>query len=87
MDFFEFLKISTIGPKHLRLNDDVLRLIREFMEQSKIILMCKYCECVLLTEKNNTMFMHIEYFTDTDTDTHVCYDCSKFKNLKMYIGF
>tara|TARA_Y100000389_G_C17454614_1_gene517230 strand:+ start:591 stop:902 length:312 start_codon:yes stop_codon:yes gene_type:complete len=86
MDFFEFLKISTIGPQHLRLNEDVLRLIQELMNDEKVLLMCKYCECTLLTEKKNEMCMHIEYFTDTNTDTHVCYDCSKFKNVKRYFG-
>lgn len=90
MDFFEFLKISTIGPQHLRLNEDVLRLIQEFVQEfvqeSKVLLICKYCECVLLTEKNNTMLMHIEYFTHTDTDTHVCYNCSRFKDVKKYFG-
>ena len=75
MDFFEFLKISTIGPQHLRLNEDVLSLILELMQESKVLLICKHCECVLLTEKNNTMFMHVEYFTNTDTDTHVCSNC------------
>ena len=85
MDFFEFIKISTIGPERLRLNEDVLRLIREFMTP-KVLLVCKYCECTLLMEKNDEICMHIEYFTDTNTDTHVCYDCSKFKNVKRYFG-
>lgn len=82
MDFFEFVKISTIGPLHLRLNEDVLRLIRDFMNETKVLLVCRYCECTLLTENNNDMCIHIEYFTDANTDTHVCYDCSKFKNKK-----
>ena len=89
MDFFELLKISTIGPSHLRLNEDVLRLIREFMKEPKVIiplLMCKHCECLLLTENNNEMVMHIEYFTDTTTDAHICYDCSHFRNVKRYFG-
>ena len=84
MDFFEFLKISTKGPQHLRLNEDVLILIRDLMNDPKVLLVCKYCKCKLLTEKNNEMSMHIEYFTDTYTDTHVCYDCSKFKTVKKY---
>lgn len=90
MDFFEFLKISTIGPQHLRLNEDVLRLIHKFMQEPKVLLVCQQCECVLLTEKNNEMFMHIEYFTtlnlSNDTKTHICYNCSKFKNMKKYFG-
>ena len=86
MDFFEFLKISTIGPQHLRLNEDLLRLIQEFMQEPKVLLICTHCECLLLTEKNNTMFMHIEYFTDNDTDKHVCYNCSRFKEVKKYFG-
>lgn len=84
MDFFEFLKISTIGPQHLRLNEDVLRLIHEFIQEPKVLLICQQCECVLLTEKNNEMFMHIEYFTHNDTDTHICYNCSRFKDVKKY---
>jgi hypothetical protein len=86
MDFFEFLKISTIGPQHLRLNEDVLRLIHEFMQEPKVLLICQQCECVLLTDKNNEMFMHIEYFTHNDTDTHICYNCSRFKDVKKYFG-
>lgn len=86
MDFFEFLKISTIGPQHLRLNEDVLRLIHEFMQKPKVLLICQQCECVLLTEKNNEMFMHIEYFTHNDTDTRICYNCSRFKDVKKYFG-
>jgi len=85
MDFCELVKISTVGPAHLRLNEDVLRLIRDFMNET-ILLVCKHCECILLMERNNQMCMHIEYFTDTHTDTHVCYDCSKFKNAKKYFG-
>lgn len=86
MDFFEFLKISSIGPQHLRLNEDVLRLIHEFMQEPRVLLICQQCECVLLTEKNNEMFMHIEYFTNIDTDTHICYNCSRFKEVKKYFG-
>lgn len=92
MDFFEFLKISTIGPQHLRLNEDILRLIHEFMQEPKVLLICQKCECVLLTEKNNEMLMHIEYFTHSIciqnifTDTHICYNCSKFKDMKKYFG-
>ena len=86
MDFLEFLKISTIGPQHLRLNEDVLMLIQEFMQEPKVLLICNHCECALLTEKNNTMFMHIEYFTHNDKDTHVCYNCSRFKDVKKYFG-
>ena len=86
MYFFEFLKISTIGPQHLRLNEDVLRLIHEFIQEPKVLLICQQCECVLLTEKNNEMFMHIEYFTHIDTDTHICYNCSRFKDVEKYFG-
>lgn len=84
MDFFEFIKISTIGPPHLRLNEDVLRLIQEFMSEPQILLVCKNCECTLLTERNNKMCMEIEYFTNIDTDTHVCYNCSRFRNAKKF---
>lgn len=56
------------------------------MKETKLLLMCKYCQCKLLTEKDNAMCMHIEYFTDTNSDTHVCYDCSSFKNVKRYFG-
>uniref|UniRef100_A0A6C0IXF5 Uncharacterized protein n=1 Tax=viral metagenome TaxID=1070528 RepID=A0A6C0IXF5_9ZZZZ len=86
MDFFELLKISTIGPQHLRLNEDVLRLIQEFMQEPKVLLICKHCECVLLSEKKNIMFMHIEYFTDIEYISHVCYNCSRFKDVKKYFG-
>ena len=85
MYFFEFLKISTLGPPHLRLNEDVLRLIKDFMnETTKVLLVCHGCECKLITEKNSKMMMHIEYFTDNDTDTHICYNCSRFKNKTRY---
>jgi hypothetical protein len=84
--FLEFIKIATVGPRHLRLNEDVLRLIGAFMQETKIILICKYCGCELLTEKNNKMFMQIEYFTDNSSDTHFCYDCSKFRNVKRFFG-
>ena len=84
MDFFEFLKISTLGPPHLCLNEDVLRLIRDFMKEPKLLVVCKCCACKLLTQQNNQMIMHTEYFTDTNTDTHICYDCSRFKNMKKW---
>ena len=85
MDFFELLKISTLGPPHLRLNEDVLRLIKYFMDNTtKVLLVCHCCECKLLTEKNSEMIMHIEYFTDNNTDTHICYNCSRFKNNTKY---
>ena len=85
MDFFELLKMSTLGPPHLRLNEDVLRLIKYFMDDTiKVLLVCHDCECKLLTEKNSEMIMHIEYFTDNNTDTYICYNCSRFKNTTRY---
>ena len=86
MDFFEFIKISTIGPPHLRLNEDVLRLIREFMNDEKTMLWCNRCGCTLLTEKNHKLCMKIEYFTDINTETHICYNCSSFRNVQKCFG-
>lgn len=86
MDFFELVKISTMGPLHLRLNQDVLRLIQKFMQKPKFILVCNKCNCTLLTERNEELFMKIEYFTDTNTDTHTCFDCYKFKGMKKYLS-
>lgn len=80
MNFFEFLKITTIGPQHLRLNEDVLRLIHDFIHEPNVLLICEQCKCVLLTEENNQMFMHTKYFTHNDISKHICYNCSRNLN-------
>lgn len=78
MDFFELVKLSTIGPLHLRLNQDVLELIKEKMHASKDLLKCDVCQCTVLKDVNGTISMQIQYFTNTTTDTHTCFNCSRW---------
>lgn len=86
MDFFELVKISTIGPEHLRLNEDILRLIKEHMKVSKVLLSCRVCGCALLKEMHGVLEMEITYFSDMQTNTHVCYNCSRFNGMEKFMS-
>lgn len=85
MDFFELYKICTIGPSHLRLPDDVLRLIKYYVQLDESSLRCHTCNVIVLRYVDNLMSMDLPYFTDMYANTHTCYNCSKYKHLKMYI--
>ena len=82
MDFKELLKISTVGPSYLRLNQDILRLIKQHMDGPRPLLTCNVCCCTLIQEVNDNLVMSKSYFTDIKKHTHSCYNCSRYKNTK-----
>lgn len=88
MDFFELLKISTAGPPHLRLNEDVLRVIHEFTKAPRVALACGTCRCALLTDRDGRLYMETTYFCDASGDAacYTCYGCSRFRGQRRFMS-
>lgn len=76
---WEFVKVCTVGPPHLRLCPDIVRLIIEFAMRTDL-LHCQSCDTLLLSLQNSVMLQHETYFHVAEQ--LVCYQCSKFHNLK-----
>ena len=75
--WFEFLKITTTGPPHLRLNCDLRQLIHEIGHRDKEILKCS-CGAVLLIEREGKFMQIMKYYLLADA--YFCRDCSPWSD-------
>tara|TARA_Y100000741_G_C18115795_1_gene502889 strand:+ start:448 stop:762 length:315 start_codon:yes stop_codon:yes gene_type:complete len=73
-EWYEFLKITTVGPAHLQLNADLRQTIYEAaQEEEKEILTCQCGKAVLVERKGNLVQLTRYYLID---DNYYCRDCS-----------
>jgi hypothetical protein len=75
--FWEFVKITTVGPVYLRLNADVLQLINQLAID--VLVRCHKCTRPLLLDKNGVLHMRDVYFLVEDV--YLCYQCSIYNEL------